>query len=200
MAALFLVLALLSCRPPAPPPTVAWTRPGYFSPDQLHADPDIAALRHEWYAATLAEAGEPSFRALAHRPGRAWRFLWLRQWHQPVIVRISEVGDRGVAEVHLLTGMAEPGRVGSDLDHWRVSLTPEELARLHADLDRVDLLHQPSRDPDDDPTLDGARWVFEGLDDGLAVVVDRFSPEDPDLTQLGRTFLELGRVPFEDFY
>ena len=190
-----LLLALACAGPPsAPPPQLAWTRPEYFHLDDLHADPAVARYRQDWYARTLAALAEPSFLELARRPGQAYRFLWLRHWHGPVSVRISRVGDLAVAEARTLHGRARVDETGDLRAVRRVVLTGDQWQGLQARVDAAGFWQAPSQDPHEDGTVEGARWVFEGIDDGRQHTMDRWSPDDPALVELGLHMLGLAGI------
>lgn len=193
MLSLVLFAACAARVPPAP----AWTRPEYFLPAELHPDPGIGALRQDWYAQALSRLGEPSFRELARRPGRAWRFLWLRTWHPALVVRLHPVGHLAVAEVRRLDGRGRPEALGYNVQVQRRTVSAQEWGRFQAEIDRLDFWEMPGADPSDPVDLDGARWVFEGLQDGRTHVVDRFSPDQPELVELGLFMLHLAGVEID---
>ena len=198
-----LMLCILACARPGPPaPGPAWTRPEYVPMALLHRDPAIARYRQDWYARTLQALGEPSFQELARRPGQAYRFLWLRHWHGAVSVRISRVGDLAVADARTLSGRARFEDQGGRLvEARRVTLAGADWLRLEAQLAAAGFWAAPAADPVDGGA-EGARWVFEGVDDGRVHLVDRFSPDDPALVELGLAFLALAglQVPEREVY
>ncbi|NOY26363.1 MAG: hypothetical protein GXP62_10870 [Oligoflexia bacterium] len=174
--------------------TAPWTRPEYVAVDLLHSDPAVARFRQDWYARTLFAMGEPSFIELARRPGQAVRFLWLRHWHAPIAVRVSRVGDQAVAELRVLTGLARPETTGRLRASRRVVLDAQAWAGVQTRLDAVDFWQAPTWDPTTDGGQEGARWLFEAIDDGRLHIVDRWSPDDPALIDLGLYLLSLAQV------
>lgn len=192
----------LACARPRPVDgPAAWTRPEYFDPATLHDEPAVGSARQEWYAGTLAALLEPSLLELARRPGQAYRFLWLRHWHPPLSVRISRVGDLAVADLRVLErpGSAGPSRLRA---RRRVVLDARAWAGLLDRVQAVGFWTAPTRDPHDQPGPEGARWVFEGLDEGRLHVVDRFTPDDPDVVALGLYMVGLAglQVPPREVY
>ncbi len=198
MTAAWLLLLACAARP-AMPEAAPWTRSEYFLPTVLHADPDVGRLRQDWYADALARLDEPSFLELSRRPGEGYRFLWLRTWHPAVVVRLHVVGDLAVAEARRLDGRSRPQELGRLAAANRRTVSAADLAALQDALDQVGFWSLPTMDPRDPATGDataeeGSRWVFEGMHDGQLQVVDRFSPDDPDLVSLGMLMLELAGV------
>ena len=199
LAALLLALGCVRSPSGAAP---AWTRAEYFDPAMLHPDPAVGRARQEGYAAALSAMGEPSFIELARRPGRSFRFLWLRHWHGAVSVRVSQVGDLAVADLRVLRRPPSEGGGGGLAASRRVVI---DAAGWEALLDRVQAAGfwtAPTQDPHDQPGPEGSRWVFEGIDDGRLQVVDRFSPDDPALVGLGLYMVALAGldVPHREVY
>lgn len=166
-------------------------------PALLHEDPEVARLRADWYAEALHRLGEPSFLELSRRPGQGYRFLWLRTWHPAVVVRIHPVGRLAVAEARRLDGRSRPEDLGQLVAGVRRTVSSDEWAALQDQLDAVGFWELPTRDPLDVADSEGARWVFEGFNQGQLQVVDRFSPDDPALVELGLELLGLAGIEID---
>lgn len=192
----------LGCARPRGMGAPAWTRPEYFDPSTLHVDPAVGGARQEWYATTLAALLEPSFLELARRPGQSYRFLWLRHWHPPLSVRVSRVGDLAVAELRVLDRTIDPSHPAGLRLRRRVVVPAAAWTGLLDHLQAAGFWTAPTPDPQDQPGPEGARWVFEGIDEGRLHVVDRFSPEDPALVALGLYMVGLAElhIPQREVY
>ena len=132
------------------------------------------AEREDWYGKHLRAAGEAPL-----CPGASaeqYRFLWLRSFHRPVVVRI-EVSAAGsamlVAKELDGAGGYEPGRVARDTSF---ALAPERWAEMRRLLDDG-FWRMPTAPADTVFGLDGAQWVLEGTATGQYHVVDRWTPE-----------------------
>lgn len=196
------LLVLLACARPVAPRHEPWTRAEYFQPAELHPDPSRAGPLQEWYAAVLGAMDEPSFRALAVRPGRCYRFLWLRTWHPPMAARVCEVAGSAVGELRVLDGRSRPGAVHRLVELRRTSLSPAAWNLLQARVRAAGLWEGVAPDPRDPGLAEGSRWVFEGLDDGRRRVVDLYSPDDRAWQDLGLSMMRLcgAEIPDREVY
>lgn len=192
--ALGLLLLTACARPARPVPGAPWTRAEYFVPAVLSASPEVGRLRADWYAAALDRMGEPSFLELSRRAGEGYRFLWLRTWHPALSVRVHPVGQLAVAEAHLLDGRGRPEALGRLVAVTRRTVPAAEWQALRDQLDAAGFWALPTEDPLEPGGVEGARWVFEGYAAGRVQVVDRFSPDDPELVALGLAMLRLAGV------
>ncbi|HEV2078496.1 MAG TPA: hypothetical protein VGR19_01175, partial [Allosphingosinicella sp.] len=164
--------------------------------------PTLSGFEIDWYSAQLEAAKEPSL-YLASRAARptdalAVRFTWLRSFHPPVVVRIEGARSKGfqlVAKELSGPGGYEPGQVARTVNR---QLTAAEAARLHEMLARSRLFSLPAKDCL--MGCDGASWVFEGVDSDGYHFVDRWTPEEGRVKELGMFFLGLSGWRFTDVY
>ncbi len=180
---------------PAPAPEVSPPPPGYEISAELSAD----AL--SWSHLVLQRMEEPGLcepDAMPHR-GESFRFLWIRTFDEPVLVRVDGLADGSAA----LTALVLDGQGGYDFGvpgrrvtrtlkpkRWRAFRERVEAAsfwQLPAEARRTDVI-----------TLDGASWALEGRRGGDCNVVWRLSP-DPDgpwgeFRELCRTLLDLAKL------
>jgi hypothetical protein len=156
-----------------------------FQPDNPGAD----AFKAKWYTEQLKALGEPSlFEAKQDSSVQTYRFLWLRSFHRPVAVRVQMHAD-GSATV--LTKMAngaggyKPGRLFVD----KTELAPgDKVKKLTDKIQSLRYWSLPERDPKRQGT-DGAQWIIEGVDHGSYRLVDRWSPDNGPVRELGLYFL-----------
>ncbi len=149
--------------------------------------------------------GEPALSQLDDQVAEAYRFLWLRTFHQPVALRLQSTGGLKTLVVKQLSGAGgyQPGVLVVDavieiedqdwdafkrlLDHsnyWQLSETNEAVSGA-----------------------DGASWVLEAVRDGQYHIVDRWSPdekhsskEDLKFRDACRYLLELSDLNIQEMY
>lgn len=146
------------------------------------------------YAAFLAAAKEPPLyrgEGKAAVDGeRVIRFLWLRTFHPPIIIRLDvrkHKQSRLVAK--RLTGMGgyDVGKVDIAIDR---PLDDGEVDRIKALLVQDDMFTSapPSCGP---PGMDGAQWMIEGIDEASYHFSRAWSPSDGKVREIGMTLLAL---------
>lgn len=153
--------------------------------------------RAEWYGRALGAVDEPSLIPAGQKTD-AWRFLWLRSFHMPVIVRIDEApGGDLVMTAKRLTGAGgyDPGALDTRLER---RLTVEEARAFRA------LVAQPDFAEDGPPNCllgtDGAQWVVETRVGGTYRFHDEWTPQGGAVADLGRFLLKLTRWDVEPIY
>lgn len=144
----------------------------------------------QWYTSHLKALQEPSLLEQATTGKQAYRFLWLRSFHNPISVRLN-VNPDGTS---LLTVKETSGRGGYAPGHLTTNvvktLSKEETDWFLGCVQEVKYWNLPTREPKTDVIgTDGAQWVIEGVKDGKYKVVDRWSPEKGAVHSLGITML-----------
>lgn len=168
------------------PGCVRYFPAGTFKPDSPPLDYHVRA----WYSKNLSAMGEPSLcDRLAPYP-ETYRFLWLRSFHRPIVVRVVKCDDG--ADVHVVElegdGCHDPGPI-AECRVRRISVGQWD--KLLYELERCDFWNLSTTDVN--LGTDGARWILEGLDISAWKVVDRHSPRGA-VRELGLVFLALGLV------
>jgi len=172
---------------------------GAFS-DDTHVDPFIA----RWYSTYLTALREPSLLQLTGKPScETYRFVWLRTFHHPVIVRLDIRAD-GIGELTAKvsngTGGYEPGQLIQDISR---PLTREQTDTFLAKVGTVKFWELPSYENSGGGGEDGSQWIIEGVKEGKYHVVDRWTPSKGAVRELGLT-LALGlaelKVPKDELY
>jgi len=152
------ILALLAagCSIPLRDPLPRWT--------------DLDDTERYWFGSHLRAAGEGPLRAPAN--GSSHRFLWLRAFHQPVVIRVD------CAEACELTLKLLSGRGGFDpgglLRERTFELDPADRTRFEALLEESAFWDGPP--PIDLGGRDGAEWVLEGIEAERYVAWNAWSP------------------------
>jgi len=102
---------------------IAWTEPSasfprtgampFFPVGIFNGRPEIDALIREWFSKHLTAMAEPPLPHLAATGLEVYRFLYLRSFHHPVVVRVQETAEGHVLVVKELDGLGgyEPGKL-----------------------------------------------------------------------------------------
>jgi hypothetical protein len=164
--------------------------------------PTLSGLEFDWYSEQLAAAEEPSLYRASQRPRRAdaqtIRFTWLRSFHSPVMVRIEGARAQGyqlIAKELSGAGGYEPGKVARTVNR---RLNADEARRLNEMLARTRLFALPAKDCL--MGCDGASWLFESVDGNGYHFLDRWTPEDGPVKDMGMFLLGLSGWRFQDVY
>lgn len=148
-----------------------------------------------WYGGHLRAAGElPIFDSTTP----TLRFTWLRTFHAPVVVRLDTTAEGAVQMTATeLSGQGgyEPGDVARRVER---RLSDEESAALTRMLEETGALAQP-------PTecrlgLDGAQWILESAGPGGYRFVDRWTPREGPVRELGLHLISLTGWTYDRMY
>jgi hypothetical protein len=157
----------------------------YFPLGVLSCRPDLDESRRDWYSTFLSGLGEPSLWRLSKTDpnARVYRFLWLRTFHHPVVVRLilnPDLTGLVISKIGSGAGGYEPGRL------IRNSVSPTGSGATALFLTKIiDADFWSLRSRKDEPTgTDGSEWIIEGVADGHYQVVDRWCPPDSEPVHL----------------
>jgi len=187
-------------------PTVpATAQEVYFPKNALGRDVRSDQRKAMWYSHELNVLGEPSFFRLAsNTSSESYRFLWLRTFHPPVAIRLDLQGDGS----GILTTKTASGEAGFPYTVKELAQTvscPIERERTQALLRQITEAGFWSLTPEthDQTGTDGAQWIIEGVKQGTYHFVDRWSPRDGVIHELGLMFifdLAKMKIPKEQVY
>lgn len=96
-------------------------------------------------------------------PGERYRLMWLRTFHEPIVISLGIDGSVGRARGRVFDGKGgyELGRAYQDRS---TILTPEQLSAFRRSIDLFDFWYQPE---DAAPvSVDGSSWTIEGVRNG----------------------------------
>lgn len=152
-----------------------------------------------WYGCSLRAMGEPSLQPQKNPAGmHAYRFLWLRSEDAPVVVRLTIAKD-GTAKLDVrITNGKGKGYPGTLANEESRTLSKAQVDGWLAKLDAANFWLLPSFQRASGEG--GAQWVVEGLRDGQYHVVDRWSPPEGSIRDLGLEMLKLTGRTFEKIY
>lgn len=173
----------------------------YFPVAELSADGCVRPFRHGWYSRHLEAMNELPLAALA-QDDESYRFLWLRTFHQTVMVHVWHTGSRHFIVVKRLNSRAGYNVGTVDL-YWSRSLSEKDWDSFLMHLEQSTYWLMPTNG-DDVLSTDGAQWIMEGYRDGRYHIVDRHSPApsayaDACLYLLRQSGL-LAEIPADEVY
>ncbi len=76
----------------------------FFPPGSFSNRVDADAFTHVWNSTHLAAMEEPAFAEIGEQGFEAYRFLWLRTFSRPVVLRIQNEGSAKTLVVKQLSG------------------------------------------------------------------------------------------------
>lgn len=177
-----------------------WKTGAKYFPDNIFGErEDIDKFASEWYSSHLKALEEPSIYSLKEgKNRRMYRFLWLRSFHRPIVVRIKILEDGSGILIAKMTdgaGGYKPGKI--------VTSTKKKLAQKQVDT-FLNLLANGNfwelASWERLIGMDGAAWIIEGLDNGNYHLVDRWSPDSGCVREVGLYLLELAGFGDEKIY
>lgn len=136
----------------------------------------------EWYSEQLRAMNEPPLcEAPRSEDTHAYRFLWLRAFDNPILVKI-EIKPDGTGVLWLKITSGRGGEERSELiREERKALTEDNVKSLLQYLEGSNFWDLPTRVEHTHMVgLDGAQWITEGVKDGRCHIVDRWSPKTGD--------------------
>jgi len=154
----------------------------------------------DWYSSQLKAAGERRPTELAaEAPQRInVRFVWLRSFDKPIIVRIQGQADgRTTIEAKRLSG-AGGYEAGEVEEHLLRDITPVEFEAFAAMLEESALSTEPASNCD--AGMDGAQWILEVIDGGEYSFFNRWTPEKGAVREVGLAMLRLTGFELEPIY
>ena len=167
-----------------------------FGKSAEHSDPII-----NWYTKFLSAMGEPSlWHASKVSDLHACRFLWLRTFHQPVVVRM-EIEESGagilIAKVADGRGGYEPGNL---IFSETSRLSREDVDQFLKRLMELEFWEKPTIDQSGGFGIDGAQWVLECVENGRHHVLNRWSPREGDFRDTALMLAKLANITVEEVY
>jgi hypothetical protein len=159
---------------------------GLFGPNEWSDD-----FRAGWYSKHLVAMHEPSLLMDDNAGGERYRFLWLRTFHHPVVIRAERFGNQRFLIAKELNGAGgyEPGKL---IVNTIRPLAEGEWARLVSLIDHACFWQLPTEQELGGP--DGAQWILEGQLDGRYHVVDRWSPRSGSYRELCTYLLQISEL------
>ncbi len=146
------------------------------------------------YTKHLAAMSEP---ALLSSKGKdeSYRFLWMRTFHHPVIIRLERSGDKRILIVKELNGAGgyNPGKL---IVNRIRSLTKSEWDEFARRVAQACFWRLPMEDGIEGN--DGASWILEGYRQGCYHAVNRWSPADDDYRECCLYLLKISGLGIDE--
>lgn len=176
---------------------------GYFPPGALSEYTESDKFCARWYTEQLKALQEPSLWLLSKaQKKQSYRFLWLRTWHHPVVIRI-DVQAGGTSQLTTKTASGTGGdKPGHLMQNDSSTLTMEQTKWLMGRIEENKFWNLEGVEKDKNGK-DGARWIIEGVKDGHYHLVDRWSPQGGPVRAIGIFMLmDLAKleIPFNEMY
>ena len=168
----------------------------YFASNALdQTDKRSDEFARHWYSKHLTAMGEPSISC--GQPGDVYRFTWLRTFHHPVAVRVTDKGSHAIVQAIELDGAGgyEPGKV---LRRIEKRLSSDQFEELISNFSKAKFALMPTSE--ERIGLDGSEWIVEASDKGKYHLVVRWSPDSGPIRDIGDRFLALTGWKFDEVY
>lgn len=172
----------------------------FFPKGVLGENEEADKFTYEWYSKHLIALEEPSlFQARKQKGIISYRFLYLRTFHNPISIRIELDKERKTGTLIYKKTDGKGGyRAGYIEDFKVIKLNENDIKKLLNTFETAYFWRQPIKIKD--YGLDGAQWIIEGVDNGRYHLVDRWSPEDGNIYELGILFIELSGIKPDKIY
>ena len=177
--------------------------------------PGIDAFHGEWYGEQLHALQEQSLCCDTTDRGRVIRFTWLRSFHHPVVIRLNEslngswsvvtkigTGAGGYAPRTILS-QAERMLTARHAAAMRSLFNPTSWFWSTVSAQTTNAVANCARDPTSECVtlqVDGSQWIVEVRDGDRYHYVDRWSPEQGPLRELGEQIMALSQQDFGKVY
>lgn len=169
--------------------------------------PGTDDFKEEWYGGQLKALHEDSLCCGGSSDARVVRFLWLRSFHHPVVIRLNELPD-GRWKMTVKIGRGAGGyRPRKQLTESERIYRAAEVTRVLALFDRNSPFWSIASDEPvstdgelQEVHVDGAQWIVEARDTSRYHWVDRFSPESGPIREFGMQLMTLSRQRFGPIY
>ena len=182
----------------------AFAQEPYFPQGILEDNAQGDSFRSDWYSKHLKALEEPSLlQKSKDSTAESYRFVWLRTFHHPIIVRVDIQANGGAeltTKVSSGAGGYEPGKL---VENTSRPLTQKQIEKFLATIQRLQFWELPTHETPETVGCDGSQWIIEGIKNGKYHVVDRWTPAKGAIHDLGLTFvfgLALMRIPKEQLY
>lgn len=140
----------------------------------------------QWFSEPLAVIHEPALWCGQQTADETYRFIWIRSFHSPVVVRVSRSGSSYHLHAEMRSTMASVSAPARSVDR---KIKAGDWHKLGYALAWASFRQQPTTVIDTGE--DGAEWIFEGSSPNYHIVA-RWSPQRGSrVWGLGLTFLKL---------
>jgi len=156
-------------------------------------------LKDYWYAMYLTALRERPLCCNSSGAAEVYRFTWLRTFHHPVVISLEhDLKGRWLMHTKVSSGAGgyEPGILGLDL----VRSMSSDYTRQLRDTMSVNSTFWNTAAQDSSVGLDGAEWIIESRVGDNYHFVDRWTPSNGLIQDIGLQFLALSGANFDPVY
>lgn len=172
--------------------SIIWSCHNQIAPEELDN------FKANWYSKHLIAMDEPSSSNFKQRTLEAYRFIWLRTFHYPVVVRI-EIKTDNSADLFLKVADGAGGYNPGNLKTEKAfRLSKKQIDQLRNQFKKSGFFRIKSTE--ESFGIDGAQWYIEANVNDNYHWVDRWSPEGTEMEKLGLYFLKLARYKPSTIY
>ncbi|MCP4582991.1 MAG: hypothetical protein GY839_15390 [candidate division Zixibacteria bacterium] len=167
----------------------------HFPEDIFIQEYGFSLLQIRWYSHLMNALEEPSiYQQKNNDICKVFRFTWLRSFHKPIAVRLVVNNDStGVMYIKKSDGRGGYSSGELIINNIKELVEVKTLNFLYL-LENRHFWELPIHDPEDLLGRDGAQWIVEGLWEGKYHIVDRWSPIDGPVRDLGLYLLFLSEL------
>ncbi|HTC65260.1 MAG TPA: hypothetical protein VK709_20635 [Candidatus Saccharimonadales bacterium] len=185
--------------------SIVLSQVSYFPTNSLDESLSSSQFKEKWYSKQLSGLHETSLwqASKATEQIQVYRFLYLRSFHHPIVVRV-DVSKDGKG---LLTTKIGSGSGGNEPGHLIMNKTrrmsAQETSWFVNRIDELGFWQMPTIEKTDTIGVDGSQWILEGVKNGKYLVVDRWSPQTGPLKGLGTLMMfDLAKIKllYQDVY
>lgn len=149
-------------------------------------------FKARWYSSDLRALHEPSFfEAAQDRSVVAYRFLWLRTFHHPIVIRLTILPDGTGSMTSKMTSGAGGYDAGAMIWNKSFDISKAQAEQFSSMLQKA-AFWTSSIGGGGGP--DGAQWVMEGIQGGVYHIADRWSPQKDDYESMCLFLLSLSKI------
>jgi hypothetical protein len=157
-------------------------------------DYDEDAVIRRWFSSYLLSMKEPTL-SCRQAADASYRFLWLRSFNHPIVVRV--VYDADIANLNAVELDGAGGHTpGSEIRRVTRRLSAEESSAILAEVRKAAFWDLPSKE--NMVGIDGAEWIIEGRDGARYHVVRRWSPVAGPVREIGLQLLRIASLTPSD--
>jgi hypothetical protein len=163
------------------------------------ADNPKDRLKDYWYAMYLTALRERPLCCNSSGSAEVYRFTWLRTFHHPVVIGLEhDLKGRWLMHTKVSSGAGgyEPGILGLDLVR---SISSDDTRQLRDTLS-VNSTFWNTEAQNSSVGFDGAEWIIESRVGDNYHFVDRWTPRNGLIHDIGLQFLALSGADFDPVY
>jgi len=152
-------------------------------------------MKDKYFSAQLAALGEDSIK---DNEGHTYRFSCFRSFHFPFAIRVdANASGGGLLTFAMCDAPLYPS--GSDMNvAWTLDISEEQMSTLSQSIEQNGFWDMPVSIRE--YGLDGSNWIVECVRDGQYHVVERWTPREGEIFDIGSLFTSLSGERIHPLY